>query len=85
VTAPDFPAEDVRPWGENTWGLAFAGARIGRVPLAGVAVTVRDSDDKLVASLTTDAKGNVTLPEADGGGLAIMAATTPVSYAYDGG
>ncbi len=58
----------------------------GRTPLTGVAVEVRDSDEKLVASLVTDAEGKATLPEAeDGEGLAVTAATTPVSYAYDSG
>ncbi len=57
----------------------------GRLALAGVAVEVRDSDEQLIASLTTDARGKVTLPEADGDGLAVSAATTPRSYAYDSG
>ena len=58
---------------------------IGRLPLAGVAVEVRDSG-KVVASLTTDAQGKVTLPEGESGdGLAVQAATTPVSYAYYAG
>ena len=57
----------------------------GRLPLAGVAVEVRDSEEKLVATLTTDAAGKVALPEADGDGLALSAATTPRSYAYDSG
>jgi hypothetical protein len=58
----------------------------GRLPLAGVAVEVRDSDGQLVASLVTDALGKVTLPEGDDGeGLAVKAATAPVSYAYASG
>ena len=58
----------------------------GRLPLAGVAVEVRDSEEHLVATLTTDARGKVTLPEPESGdGLAISAATSPRSYAYDSG
>lgn len=59
------------------------GSVTGRLPVAGVAVTVRDGA-KLVASLTTDARGKVTLPENEvTDGLAVEAATTPRSYAYD--
>jgi hypothetical protein len=62
------------------------GSRItGRIPEVGVKVEVRDSDKKLVATLTTDAQGKVALPEPDAGGIAVTAATLPVSYAYDSG
>jgi len=58
---------------------------IVRAPLAGVAVEVRESG-KVVATLTTDAQGKVTLPEGESGdGLAVQAATTPLSYAYYSG
>ncbi|MCW3016923.1 MAG: hypothetical protein JWO02_4015 [Solirubrobacterales bacterium] len=60
------------------------GTVTGRVPLAGVPVQLRDADGVL-ARLVTDAQGRVTLPtdEVDGG-LTVVAATTPPSYAYDG-
>ena len=54
----------------------------GRRPLAGVAVEVRTEADVL-ARLVTDARGRVTLPE-EGGELAVVAETTPRSYAYYG-
>jgi len=54
----------------------------GRRPLAGVTVQVRTQADVL-ARLVTDPRGRVTLPK-DRGGLAVVAETTPRSYAYYG-
>jgi hypothetical protein len=61
-----------------------AGTVTARVPLAGVPVALRDAEG-VVARFVTDAQGHVTLPanEVDGG-LTIVAATTPPSYAYYG-
>ena len=53
----------------------------GRRPLAGVAVQVRLGAD-VRARLVTDAQGRVTLPPPEEGGLAVVAETTPRSYAF---
>ena len=53
----------------------------GRTPLAGVAVEVRDSDEKLVASLARR-RGKVDAAEADGDGRRLP--RRPAQYAYDG-
>jgi len=53
----------------------------GRRPLAGVAVQVRVGAD-VRARLVTNAQGRVTLPPPEKGGSAVVAATTPRSYAY---
>ena len=56
----------------------------GERPLAGVAVEVRHGAE-VRARLVTDAQGRVTLPPPEPGGLAVVAETTPRSYAYYGG
>jgi hypothetical protein len=54
----------------------------GRIVLPGVAVQVRDGTN-VVATLTTDARGKVTLPVNDSeDGLAVVASTTPATHAY---
>jgi hypothetical protein len=65
----------------------LAGGRVvRRVPQAGVTVTVQGFDRKPLATLKTDAKGQVALPEAKASKPNfLVAATTPPSYAADHG
>ena len=58
-----------------------AGTVTGRRPLAGVAVQFRRGGE-VRARLMTDAQGRVMLPPTQGEGLAVVAETTPRSYAY---
>ncbi|CAA9470147.1 MAG: hypothetical protein AVDCRST_MAG53-1215 [uncultured Solirubrobacteraceae bacterium] len=60
-----------------------AGTVTGRRPLAGVAVQFRRGNE-VRARLVTDAQGRVMLPTTEGEGLAVVAETTPRSYAYLG-
>ncbi len=60
-----------------------AGTVTGRRPLAGVAVQFRRGGE-VRARLVTDAQGRVMLPTTEGEGLAVVAETTPRSYAYLG-
>ena len=88
--SPTCPASAWRPRGLRTtsaWRPSWqrsAGSKItGRLPIAGVAVEVRDSDETLVATLTTDARGKVTPPDTSDNEL--QSQQHPRSYAYDSG
>lgn len=60
----------------------LAGGKVtGRRPLAGVAVQVRRGA-RVRARLVTDAQGHVNLPPLEFPGFAVVAETTPPSYAY---
>ncbi len=63
----------------------LGGEVTGRQGLPGVAVELL-RDGRVVGQLVTDAQGRVPLPAGDmGGPLAVVAATEPRSYAYNGG